>query len=212
MSAKSAAKVAAAADPAARFDSREAWLNAFVAAARPQFDAAGFPLPEKVRASIGFPSTGARSKRIGECWGDVSSSDGAFETFMHPGVQGDAAHIADILTHELCHTAVGLKVGHSKPFKQCATAMGLVGRMTATTAGPDWHSWADPVLADLGPFPGASLNGSTRSGPPKQTTRMMKIECDECDIIARVSRSVLETAGPLMRCLDRHCDGTMRRA
>ena len=72
------------------FDTREAWLNAFVDAARAQFANAGYPLPEKVRVSVGFTSTGKRSKRIGECWDESASADGHFEIFIRPNQQSDA--------------------------------------------------------------------------------------------------------------------------
>jgi hypothetical protein len=54
---------------------REAWLNAFVAAARPKFKEVGAELPKKVRVSIGFSSKGGQ-KVIGQCWIPDAIEDG----------------------------------------------------------------------------------------------------------------------------------------
>lgn len=48
----------------ATYETREQWLNAFVTASRTQFDRIGFPLPDKVRVSVGFTSTGARDGQV----------------------------------------------------------------------------------------------------------------------------------------------------
>lgn len=180
---------------------REAWLAAFIAAASPVFRAKGYQVPANIRASVGFPSTGRSGKRIGECWSDICSTDGTFEIFIHPSLD-NPARVCDILTHEIVHAVVGLEAGHKKPFKQCATALGLVGKMTATIAGPDWHAWASPILIDLGPLPHAALNAD--GGKKKQTTRMLKVTCKVCDMVFRVSKAHIDRC---VRCPDDECDG-----
>lgn len=167
---------------------REDWLNAFAERARPYFESEGAPLPTALRCSIGFPSKGLKSKTIGECWAQKCSTDGAVEIFIRPSLQSDSARVADVLTHELCHAALGNEVGHGKPFKRLATALGLEGKMTATVAGERWHSWADPILEEIGPLPGASLNGEVIGGKKKQGTRMLKLEC-ECGWTCRTTAS-----------------------
>jgi ribosomal protein S27E len=172
---------------------REAWLKAFTDAAAPHFEEAGAPIPANVRCSIGFSSKGVRSNRIGECWADVVSQDAHFEIFIVPALQSDSSRIADILTHELVHAAVGLEAGHGPKFAKVAKALGLEGKMTATTAGARWHAWADPILEQLGPMPGASLGGSaSSSAPKKQTTRMLKVECPDCGFSFRTTAKHLE--------------------
>lgn len=168
------------------YTTREDWLNAFVAESRPVFSGAGYPLPEHVRVSIGFTSGGRRGKSIGECWADTASDDGHFEIFLRPSMHG-ASRIADVLTHELCHAAVGLEAGHGKPFKACAEAVGLEGKMTSTTAGDAWYRWALPVLGALGPMPYAALNDGLSSAKPKQKTNLLKVECPACGWLARVT-------------------------
>lgn len=172
-----------------KITSREDWLNRFVQHARPIFAAKGFPIPAKVRVSIGFTSNGAKGRAIGECWSDLASADGSFEIFIVPGMD-DAHRVADILTHELAHAAVGLAAGHGPKFGKAARALGLEGKLTATTAGPNWTAWAGPILKRMGPLPHAKLAGVS-SGPKKQTTRMLKATCDACGFTVRGTKQWL---------------------
>lgn len=172
-----------------KITSREDWLNRFVQHARPVFAAKGFPIPAKVRVSIGFTSNGAKGRAIGECWSDAASADGSFEIFIVPG-QDDGAEVAAILTHELAHAAVGLAAGHGPKFGKAARALGLVGKLTATTAGPEWDVWARPILKRMGDLPHAKLRGMS-SGPKKQTTRMLKATCNACGFTVRGTKQWL---------------------
>ena len=171
---------------------REEWLARFVEASRPMFKKAGHPLPKKVRCSVGFPSKGARSKTIGECWYASAAGDKVSEIFIRPSLQDDASRIADVLTHELCHAALPEGEGHSKLFRHLATSLGLTGKMTATTAGPAWHEWADPIVKALGKFPGRSLNGQLAGGKKKQGTRMLKLVCTECGWTCRTTEKHID--------------------
>lgn len=189
------------------FDTREAWLNAFVEAAKPQFENAGYPLPDKIRVAVGFTSGGKRGKSIGECWDAGASDDEHFEIFIRPNQETDA-RIADILTHELVHAAVGLAARHGPKFKACANAVGLEGKMTATTAGEGWYTWALPVLSALGPIPHAKLSEGDNSGKPKQKTNLLKVECDTCGWLARVTRKHIEPHAHLA--CPTGCGGTLQ--
>ena len=185
---------------------REAWLEAFAVRSKPQFDRAGAPLPSNIRVSIGFTSTGRKGKRIGECWGEVASADGHFEIFIVPTMDSDA-RIADILTHELVHAAVGLAAGHGAAFKRVAVSLGLEGKMTATTAGDAWRVWAEPILRAIGPMPGAAL-ASFDNGKKKQSTRMVKCTCDECGMTFRTAAKWLDSVSI---CPDAACGGTVTK-
>lgn len=193
------------------YKTREEWLNAFVAAASPKFKDIGAPIPKKLRCSVGFPSSGKRSKVIGECWASSVSSDGNFEIFITPTI-GDASRIADILTHELVHAAVGHEAKHGPVFKRAATALGLVGKMTATTAGPEWHEWADPILKALGPLPHAQLRagGGSTTAPKKQSTRMKKLTCDSCGWSCRTSQLHIDALGGWATCPSVECEGNLQ--
>jgi hypothetical protein len=66
--------------------------------------------------------------------------------------------------------------------------------MRATTAGPLFSERVAPILADVGPLPHARLDES--SGPPKQSTRLLKCYCPECGYTVRVAAKWLDAAGP----------------
>lgn len=187
---------------------REEWLNAFVARARPVFAASGHAIPDRVRVSIGFTSGGRRGKSIGECWGQTASEDQHFEIFLRPTLDSDS-RIADVLTHELIHAAVGLAAGHGRLFTRLMMALGLEGRATATVAGPRWHAWAAPILADLGAMPRATLRDGTSNAAPKQTTRMLKLACDHCDFTCRTTAKHIEAHPEGLRCPSLTCEGTL---
>ncbi|WP_066765689.1 SprT-like domain-containing protein [Sphingobium sp. CCH11-B1] len=190
---------------------REAWLQAFTNAARPKFKDVGAKLPEAIRVSVGHPSKGIRSKVIGECWADFASEDGAVEIFIRPTLQSDSARVADVLTHELIHAALGNEEGHGPKFRVTMKRLGLTGKATATVAGPEWHSWADPILAALGPLPGANLKDMSLAGGKKtQTTRYLKVSCSMCEWQARVTAKHIE--GRTLRCPDDTCEGHLERA
>lgn len=190
-----------------QYETREAWLNAFVTLARPHFERVGAPLPEKVRVSVGFTSTGSRSNRIGECWHDAASADGYFEIFLKPTIETDA-RMADILTHELVHAAVGIDAGHGAQFKRVANALGLVGKMTSTTASSDWYSWALPVLNIIGPMPYGQLTDGKSTAKPKQKTNLLKVECVSCGWLARVTAKHI-TAHDHLNCPVPDCVGVL---
>lgn len=182
---------------------REEWLNAFATAARPVFKQRGFELPEKVRISVGFMFRSP--KAIGQCWHEAASADGHREIFINP-TQADSARVADILTHELCHTLFGPEEKHGKNFKAAAYGMGLEGKATATVAGDGWREWANPILEALGPIPHAALDPSL-SGQKKQSTRLLKCECDTCGFIFRATAKHLN--GKSLICPDMDCEGVV---
>lgn len=185
--------------------SREHWLGELVSALRPAFAEAGFPLPKRIRVACGWPSRSAlagRNRRIGEAWSERCSADGTHETFLSP-VLADPVEVGAVLVHELVHHAVGVEHGHKGPFRRCALAMGLEGSMRATTAGPALRERLHALAERIGPYPHAALQGG--DGRKKQTTRMLKVVCDACGCLARMTRQWIDTAGP-PTC---GCGGTM---
>ncbi len=192
-------------------NTREGWLLAFTNAARTMFREVGAELPEAIRVSVGHPSKGVRSSVIGECWSNKASADGAVEIFIRPTLQSDASRVADVLTHELIHAALGTEEGHGATFRKIMKRLGLEGKATATTAGPAWHTWADPILEALGPLPGATLSDAVLAGGKKtQTTRYLKVSCTMCDWTARVTKKHIE--GRTLRCPDDACEGELEEA
>ena len=174
---------------------REEWLGRMVDALRPTFAEHGYPLPERIRVSCGWPSRSAlsrKAKRIGEAWSHRCSGDGAHETFLSP-VLADPIDVGAVLVHELVHHAVGVEHGHKGPFRKLAVAVGLTGRMTATTAGDALRAHLHALAERLGPYPHAVLTGT--DGRKKQPTRMLKVTCADCGCIVRMTRQWLDTVG-----------------
>jgi hypothetical protein len=176
---------------------RQDWLDRVVEALRTKFNAAGYSIPDKIRFAIGWPKSSAGCAASGECWSPKASSDEHSEIFISPELTNGAAIIA-ILAHELVHAAVGVEAGHKGLFKQCALKVGLVGPMRATTAGVEFLTWTDGLLARIGDYFSGFLTDT-----PKQTTRLRKCACPVCGYAARVTRKWLALAGPPICPIDR---------
>lgn len=175
---------------------REKWLTECVNKLRPDFDRAGFELPEKIRVSCSWPSKSGlakKKKRIGEAWSAENSGDNSFEVFISPVLKAPV-EVAATLVHELVHCAVGLSAKHRGPFVKCAKAMGLEGKMTATTAGEALTKRLGELTTEVGSYPHAELKHS--NAPPKQGTRMLKVECVDCGCIVRMTQKWLDECGP----------------
>ena len=180
---------------------REQWLELAIALLAPLFTGKDYEFP-KVRVSCGFPSSRAltRKKAIGECWASEAAEDGTAQIFISPLVK-DSVEVLAILIHEAVHAVVGGKAHHGKVFRKCALAVGLAGKMTSTHAGDELiETFKEMVSQSLGDYPHAIL---TPGGRPtkKQTTRMVKCECEKCGYAVRTSRKWLDEAGaPLCPC------------
>jgi hypothetical protein len=140
-------------------ETREQWLGRAIEMMRPEFAAAGAPLPENLAVSCSWPSGNPRTV-IGECWVAEASSRGYVEVFISPvldqvaGIQG----MLVTLRHELVHAAG--RRGHGKAFKTLAVELGLTGPMTATVASPellDFINWT--LLPQLGKYPHGAITG-----------------------------------------------------
>jgi hypothetical protein len=176
---------------------RENWLSTLADMMAPAFATNGYELP-KIRMAIGFPSTGRKGKRIGECWSGSASEDGTFEIMIRPD-RHEPMDVAAILAHEIAHAAVGIPAGHGPKFRKCVKAIGLTGPMRSTTAGPEFVAWMEPVLRQLGPLPHARLGLGDSSGPKKQSTRMLKAvcQCDGCGYTVRLTKKWAEIGAPI---------------
>lgn len=183
---------------------REQWLNEAVTELTPLFTDKGYKVPA-VRVSCGWPSIRGMSRkqpRIGECWDAAASTDKLHQIFISPRLKDPVAAYGVIptLAHELVHTVVGLKAGHKGPFRKCATAIGLEGKMTATTGGKEFLVTAAAIVAKLGDYPHAQLNPRMRP-EAKQTTRLLKVCCPQCQCTVRMTRKWLDEVGaPVCAC------------
>lgn len=197
---------------------REEWLGAVADSFRGVFLALDAPLP-RLRMSCGWPvgrPLGRKNRAVGQCWDVSCSADRTYEIFVSPCV-ADSSRAADILLHELVHTAVGLKAGHGKAFKRVAEGLGLEGPMTATVASEALSSRLRGRERLIGRYPHAVLDtrmvdvdgrkptdpgykGPSTSGPPKQSTRMVKLVCGSCGYTARTTRKWIEVGLPSCCC------------
>jgi predicted Zn-ribbon and HTH transcriptional regulator len=179
-------------------ETREEWLNKATDKLRPLFEAAGYKVPANVRNTCGFPSKSAlanKKQRIGECWSDSASEGKVFEIFISP-VLAKELTVLETLAHELVHATVGLEAKHGSKFSKCAKAIGLEGKMTATTAGKELREKLSDLAKAIGPYPHKRLHGMT-SGEKKQGTRLIKCECKTCGYTVRTTRSWLEFGAPI---------------
>lgn len=164
------------------FETREAWLLKACEHLQPILREAGADCPP-VAVSMGFPRRrGGQSMSIGECWDGHMAADGRPAIFISP-VLTDPVRILDVLLHELVHAAVGCERGHRGKFVTVAQSCGLVGKPTATTAGPKLQQRLNTVSESLGPLPHAHL---AFVAMPKQATRLRLWEC-VCGVKVRVA-------------------------
>ncbi len=179
---------------------REEWLNEMVVKLEPLFAEHGYKFPAKLRVSCGWPAGRALgSKRaIGQCWSPLASKDATTEIFISPCIE-EPSRAADILAHELVHAAVGNEHGHKAPFRKCAVAIGLEGKMTATVAGKELTKRLNALCKEIGKYPHAQLD-ALRKPVQTQTTRMIKLECPGCGYVCRTTQKWIEQGTPTCCC------------
>ncbi len=176
---------------------RESWLLAAIREIRPLFAAKGAKIPAGLRVSVGFPK-GARggSSAVGQCFTSASCADGKGAIFISPKIE-DPIRCLDILVHELVHATDNCDSGHGGAFKRLATALGLEGKMTATTAGKTLAVQLRAIAKVLGKYPHSALTFSSRA---KKGSRLLKAECLRCGYVVRVTAKWLNTGTPLCPC------------
>lgn len=175
---------------------REQWLEAGIEALREHFKECGYPLPDTVRVSVGFPR--ARRKAVGQCWKGSCSKDGTNQIFISP-VHTDGVSSLDTLAHELAHAALDCVGNHGAKFTRVCRAVGLTkGKPTSASAGPELLKRLNSIAKQLGEYPHSPMSFKDQK---KQTTRLLKVECASCGYVARVTAKWLEAMGaPLCPC------------
>ena len=174
---------------------RDAWLKEATDELRPYFQAVGYQVPEEIRFAIGFTSHGGRSSRVGEHWQPTASDDGHHEIFIRPD-QSDPIEVLGILVHELVHAAVPPGSKHGPVFRKAALAVGLTGKMRSTGSSDVLVERLVKVVDRIGHLPHGKLNLRERGSdtPPKQSTRLLKVECD-CGYTVRMARKWIDAKG-----------------
>lgn len=177
-------------------------MQAAIEIMRPHFQRHGYSVPE-CSVTCGWPSKlglSQKKRRIGECWTGKVSADKKAAIFISPILGEKVESEGDVLAtlvHEVVHAVVGLKCGHRGDFPKCAKAVGLVGKMTCTTAGPELVEVMRGWSKDLGTYPHGVMRpgDADTNAPKKQSTRMIKCECEHCGYSVRTTRKWLEEAG-----------------
>ena len=161
----------------------------------------GADLLDGLRVSVGWPSKRPLSwkqRAIGQCWPTIASRDHATEIFVSPYVD-EPVEVAGVLVHELLHAAVGTNAKHGPAFKRACKAVGLEGKATATTPGDELAANLAHIVDVLGPYPHGSLDASVL---PKQSTRLLKAECQDCGYVVRVTAKWAKVAAPICGCCE----------
>ncbi len=165
---------------------REEWLQSAVKELQYLFVEHSAIMPP-VHVSVGFPSqraTSDKNKVIGECWYGESSADNKPHIFVSP-LLSDQVQVLGVLVHECIHAMTpGAK--HSGSFAKLAKSMGLIGKMTATTVGPELQVKLAAICSKIGDYPHAALKAGLKL--KKQTTRMLLLSCSECGCKIRTTQ------------------------
>jgi hypothetical protein len=163
---------------------REEWLLAAVEELRPLLAEVDCEVPE-VRVSVGWPSSKATSRKhrtIGECWKRQTAADGVSQIFISPTLGGEE-QVLGTLIHELIHAWDNGESGHkgnvskSEGFKGKAVAVGLTGKMTATTVGTELMPKLTAIAEKIGDYPHSPISPTAKG--KVQGTRMIKVQCFE---------------------------------
>lgn len=169
---------------------REEWLEQMIEQLRPRFARACAPIPEGTRVSCSWPKGRSAAKVIGQCWAPEGRAP---EIFISPTLV-DSGRVGGVLIHELIHAALGADAGHGPEFRKAALALGLTGKMTATTETPELVEELEMMAAGIGPYPHEAI-GIGGNPVKKQTTRMRKVACS-CDYTVRISTKWIEFGVP----------------
>jgi predicted SprT family Zn-dependent metalloprotease len=150
--------------------------------------------PKDLKVSVGFASKTPK-KAIGQCWNQGPRA--TKHVFVSPVVYDECGKngVFAVLLHELIHACLPPSVGHKGPFKRAMKAVGLEGKPTATSAGDELREAFKQLLRKIGPYPHKALKFNPEA-QRKQTTRLIKVGCQDCEYIARVTRKHLDESGP----------------
>jgi hypothetical protein len=172
---------------------RELWLQNAVDLVSPIFKNKGYTIP-KVQVSCGFPSTGNKSKHVGQCWGKSSTNDGTNQLFISP-VLDESVQVLDTLVHELVHAVDDCLHHHGPEFKKIATDVGLQGLMREASAGPWLLEQLTSISRQLGKYPHSKINLSHSSS--KKTGPRPRAKCKKCGYEVTPLKKWLHMGPPL---------------
>lgn len=168
------------------------------------FSNAGLTIPDDVKLTCGWPSSGgaAKQKTIGQCWARSSSEALVNQIFISPTI-ADTIEVLGVLAHELIHAIDDCKNGHKKPFRDMALAIGLSGKMTATTVGEKLLPKLRKIQEKIGDYPHQPMTAPV----PKQKSRQLKLECQDCGAVWRMAKKWLTEVKACPCCQQSNIEG-----
>lgn len=147
----------------------------------------------RILASTGFPSAGGLTKVVGQCWKSECSEGKSTQIFINPRLT-DIVEVVAVLAHEVIHALDDCESKHRGKFVKAFRDIGLVGKATASEAGEEFAQYARDLEKVLGPYPHELLTPLKQH--KKQSTRMLKLECECCGYIVRTTKKWLEIGVP----------------
>ena len=171
---------------------REQWLKEVAGLMSNWFVDLGFPLP-KYDIQSGFPSSGQRSNTVAESW--THDNGDSFVLIVRPD-QNDSLTVAAAIAQQLCSIAAGPKDQYGHLFQHLAISIGLRGKKFETAPGQVFKELYRPVVKTIGSIPESETMTQNYVRTNKQTTRLIKVSCNDCGYVARVSRKWIENVGP----------------
>ncbi len=156
-------------------------------------------LPKTVKVSCSLLAEGMKcGNSLAHVQYKAFTGSGYHEIRMGAHVGGrktkeNSVRVADILLHEMVHTMFP-EHGHKAGFEYTCRALGLVGKMTATYAGPALKERIEKhVVKVLGRYPHKRVNLVPR-GQRKKGSRLIKCECESCGCVIRLTRKWIAQA------------------
>lgn len=208
--------------PTYQHAARESWLQHAIRELAPWFlENSDDEIPVNLRVTVGFGPTGSRQESIRIMGGTLHtrcSADGAIEIFISPE-SPTAFDMLGTLVHELVHAILLTRSeprwwGHSGPYADLATDLGLFGPLVSSVPGEALTAELERIVSVLKTFPGAPVTVSgigpvseeserQSTGPKRQTkSRYLLVKCTQAEELdcygyqARITRVHLDLGAP----------------
>lgn len=184
---------------------REEWLNRAAARLNEKIaEATDLKPAKKFLVSCGWPRRERGGLVLGTCT-PTTAGGGVPHIFVTPRLS-KATEVLPVLLHELIHAADDCEHQHSGAFRKAHKAVGFIDKPTTSVPGKELKRELAALAKELGAYPHRALNPV--DGEKKQSTRMLKIECERCGCIVRMTRKWLDETG-VPTC---GCGGVMEEA
>lgn len=189
-----------------KHETREGWLLAAAARMRELVfttEDVDFVVPE-FRVSVGWPK-GKRSTTtvIGECFNTANFEDKIPQIYISPILE-ESLELLGCLAHEMIHALDDCQNGHRGHFAYVFKRIGMTGKRTQCAVGEELTLVLKTIADELGEYPHSKMGrgAGKKSGPKKQTSRMLPIKCTDgdCGYSLRTTRVWIEKGLPTCFC------------